>query len=107
MHVEFVEGHLRQFFEVDGNLAGLGVRQDRADQLGVDAEAIDDQEQAVLVSGLRFADVERARERAGQRGSVQRGGADLGAVGAGRRRLGAEVRLRRPCRRSGRRRRPG
>ena len=36
----------------------------RADELRVDAEAVGDHEQPVLVAGLRFADVERAVERA-------------------------------------------
>ena len=64
MELEVFEGGLGQVFEVGGQLAGLRVGLDRADQLGVDAEARGDQEEAVLVAGLGFADVDGAFEAA-------------------------------------------
>ena len=66
VQVELFERDLRQVVEVDRQLAGLRVGMDRADELGVDAEAVGDHEQPVLVARLRFADVERAG-RAGRR----------------------------------------
>ena len=85
----------------------FGIGPDRADQLGVDPEARGDHEEAVLVAGLRFADVDGALEPPGQRRGADREGADLrvvGAVGPGpRSRSWPGLR----CRRSARRRRRG
>ena len=93
MDVEVFERDLRQVLEVDRDLAGLGVGFDRADQLRVDAEAVEDHEQPVLVARLRFAEVERADQAAveGRRADAER--ADLRVVGAVGRALGAEVGL--------------
>ena len=60
----------------------LGIRPDRSDQLRVDPEARGDQEEPVLVPRLRFADVDRAVERARQGLGTDREGADLRAVRA-------------------------
>ena len=63
MQVEGIEGNLRQFFEVDRNLPRQGIWPDRADQLGVEPVAIDDQKQPVLITRLWFPDVDGAFER--------------------------------------------
>ena len=78
MQLEVFEGKLGQVFEVGGQLAGFGVGFERADQLDVHPEARGDQEEAVLVAGLRFADVDGADERAVEGRGADREGADLG-----------------------------
>ncbi len=94
VEVEAFERHLRQVVEVRRHLARLRIGVDRADQLRVDAEAVGDQEEPVLVAGLRFADVDRAEQRPVEGRRVDLEGADLRVVRAIRRRLGAEVGLR-------------
>ena len=71
MDVEVVEGHLRQAFEECGQPAGRRVGLDRPDQLRVDAESAEDHEQAVLIPGLRFADVDGADQRPVERRSAE------------------------------------
>ena len=93
VQLEVFEGDLGQVFEVGGDLAGFGVGLDRADQLGVDPEARGHHEEAVLVAGLRFADVDGAFESAVEGRRADREGADLGVVGAFAGTLRAEVGL--------------
>ena len=52
VQVELVERHLGQVVEVGGHLSGHRVGTDGAEQLGVDAEAVDDHEDTVLVPGF-------------------------------------------------------
>ena len=92
MELEFGEGGLGQFGEDDGDLAGF-VGEDGADQLDVDAEARSGEEEAVLVAGLGFADVDGAFEAAGEGFGADREGADLGGVRAGGGGFGFEVGL--------------
>ncbi len=68
--VEVVERNLGQVFEVHRHLPGLRVRLTATDELRVHPEAVEDHEEAVLVAGLRFAEVERAGKRAPSRVGV-------------------------------------
>ena len=61
-------------------VCGIGV--DVADQLGVDPEAVGDQEDPVLVPRLRFTEVDRAFERAVERRRLEVDRADLRVVRA-------------------------
>ena len=78
VQVELFERDLRQVVEVGGDLAGRRVGMDRADQLGVDPEAVGDHEEPVLVAR---ASVRRCRSSpssgAGERRRVIVDGADL------------------------------
>ena len=69
----------------------FGVGHDRADELDVHAEARGGHEEAVLVAGLGFAEVDGAFEAFGQGGGADREGADLGGVGAFGGAFGVEV----------------
>ena len=92
--VEGIERDLRQVVEVDGHLPGHRIRMDRADELGMQPEAVDRHEQPVLVVRLGFTDVDRSVEVAFERRRVDRDRPDLGLVGTFGRPLRAEVRLR-------------
>ena len=94
MQLEVVEGDLGEVVDEGGDLAGDRVGFERADELGVDAEAIGDHEEAVLIAGFGLADVDRAVERAVEGRGADRKGADLAIVGAVGRALRAEVGLR-------------
>ncbi len=93
MDVEFVERDLGQVFEVGLHLPGLGVRAEGPDQLRVHPEPVGDEEQPILVAGLRFADVDRPGQGSVEGDRVDRDRPDLRVVGTVRRPLGAEVRL--------------
>ena len=54
VHRELFEGQLRQVFEPGGDPAGFRVREQLADQLGVNPEAVGDHEQPVLVARHRL-----------------------------------------------------
>ena len=82
MDVEFVERDLRQVLEVGRDLAGHRIGSERADQLRVDPEPVGDQEEAVLVARLRFADVDRPDQRSVERAEWIAIGPDLRVVGA-------------------------
>jgi hypothetical protein len=58
MQLEGFEGELGQFFKRGDHLAGLGIGFERADELDVHAETRGDHEEAILVAGLWFADVD-------------------------------------------------
>ena len=60
MDVERFEGNLRQISQGHRQLPRLRVGRDRSDELRVDPETIRDEEEAVLVVGLRFAEVDRS-----------------------------------------------
>ena len=65
MHVEVRERGLRQVLEGDGELARLRVGFGRAGQLDVDVVAVGGEQQPVGVAGLRFTEVDEARDRPG------------------------------------------
>ena len=93
MELEVFEGSLGQVGEFGGQLAGDRVGFDGADELDVHAEAGGGLEEAVLVAGLGFAEVDGAFEALGQGRGADREGADLGGVGTVGRAFGVEVGL--------------
>ena len=68
VHVEVGEGGLGQILEGDVELAGRGIGGDGAGKLDVGGEAVGDEEDAVAVAGLGFAEVDGAGEGAGEAG---------------------------------------
>ncbi len=94
VEVEGFERDLREVFEVRRDLTGFRVGMDVADQLGVDAEPIRDQEDPVLVARLRFTEVDRAFERPFEGRGFELHRPDLRVVRAFRRALAVEVRQR-------------
>lgn len=78
MHVDCGERSLGQVLEGDGELTGFEVGGDRAGEFDVEGEAVCDQEDAIAITGLGLAKVDRAWQRARQGGTVDRKGADLG-----------------------------
>ncbi len=80
--VEVGKGTLRQIREGGGELAGLGVGGDGAEELDVGGEAVGGEEDAVAIAGLGFKQVDGAGDRAGEGGAVKAERADLGGFGA-------------------------
>src|ERR1044072_2090737 len=93
MEMEIVKWNLGQIAADGAELTGVWIGPERADKLGVDPEAIGDQEDAVLVGRSGLADENRAAETPIEGRRTDREGADLGVIRALRGRLGAEVRL--------------
>ena len=80
--VEVGEGALGQVREGGGELTGLGIGGDGADELDVGGEAVGGEEDAVAVAGLGREQVDEAGDRAGEGGAVECERADLGGFGA-------------------------
>src|ERR1044072_9913508 len=93
MEREIDKWNLGRIAEAGPELPALWIGPERADKLGVDPEAIGDQEDAVLVGRSGLADENRAAETPIEGRRTDREGADLGVIRALRGRLGAEVRL--------------
>ena len=109
VQVEFREGRLRQVLEADrrgGRCSGSAM--DAAGELHVGGEAVGGDDQPVAVAGLRVAEVDRPGQRPrAAPGCLQDERSDLRGLRALRFEFGAELRLRRRCRSSCRRRRWG
>ncbi len=77
MHLEIAQRTLRQVREARHQAAGPRVGDGRAGELYVGSEAVGGEDQAVAIAGLRLAEVDVTRNRAGQRRALQGEGAHL------------------------------
>ena len=93
VEVELVERHLGQVVDAHRHPTGPGIGMDGRDELRVHAEALGHHDDAVLVAGLRFADVEGPGQRAGKGRGMQFEGPDLRVVRTVRGFVAVEVRL--------------
>ena len=107
VQLEVVERHLRQVVEVGGQLTGLRVGMNEPTSLALMPKPEATMKRRYWLPGLRFADVDGAVQRSVSAGVPIAKVPIFELSGQCGRALGAEVGLRRRCRRSGRRRRRG
>ncbi len=91
VNVKGLERNLRQILNKDGDPAGDRIRTEDPQELGMDAKAIGNQEEPILVARLRLPDIHRAVQRSIQGSRSDPEGANFGAVGTRSRALRVEV----------------